>query len=493
MLTQAEVKKPADWNHLKLTYNQKKLNLYSHPDLEVTQIQKPDRFLVLIGYVIDPFQPELSNEEILNGLISSDNLDDLFVKVEFLSGRFVFLYHNSQGAYLFHDATGLREVFYSFQKDVIYAGSTPDIINAHAQTGMEEDHSLMEFFHSPAYKSSGFWVGNRTPFKNVFHLQPNFYLDLDKKSIHRYWPVQERVETDIDAAVDLMAQLLKGTITGAANRYQLHQGLTAGFESRLLLAASKDVKNKVKYLVNNVNRMSNQADTRIPWQIAGEHQIDFEVVDLSEVVVDEGFRNIFFKNNVYARENHLKVFYDAYQKNYDNTFWVTGTFGNQILRIYTPIKKENITSTDIARLFNYGDYRYAMESIEQWMDEAGELYSRFGYNLVNMFYWEQYTPNMQNLGASEGDIVREEMRPLNCRKLISTYISLQDKYRYKNFPVGYVRIIETLWKELMQIPLAAYTNSPRYWMRKITRFLGLELIIYNMYSKASTTLKYRRA
>jgi hypothetical protein len=100
---------------------------------------------------------------------------------------------------------------------------------------------------------------------------------------------------------------------------------------------------------------------------------------------------------------------------------------------------------------------------------------------------------MQNLGASEGDIVREEMRPLNCRKLITTYIALHDKYRYKNYPVGYVRIIETLWKDLMQIPLAAYTNSPKYWIRKITNFLGLELMIYNMYKSIATTLKYKRA
>jgi hypothetical protein len=490
LLTSKLIKKDDSWNYESLPLRKQNLNLYYHTDLEVTKIQKEDKTIVLIGYVIDPRNPELSNAEILANLSEHNDLDSFFKQIEYYSGRFAFLICTETEMIMLHDATGLREIYYCFDRGNVYCGSTPNIINAHVKMDFDNDPSMKEFMSSAEYRTSHVWFGNRTPIKNIFHLQPNFYLDLHKNTTIRYWPTEKRSKISLEEGTEFMASLLKGTMIGATNRYKLHQGLTSGYETRLLLSATKDVKHKVKYLVHVLPSQSD-ADYRIPDKLAKEFELDFERIDFNEVQVDEEFKKIFYNNNIYARETHLKVFYDAYQKKHDETFWATGTFGNQILRIEFPIKKKRISSLDIATHFNYPKYDYAVSSIETWLSEAEPVCKQMDYDLMTLFFWEQFTAKMQNLGASEGDITREEMRPLNCRKLISTYISLKDIHRFRNHPKGYVKIIETLWKDLLDVPLVTYTNSNRYWIRRTARIFGLEFLIYNFYAQVKTWLVYK--
>lgn len=491
LLTNRLIEATVNWKHSNLDFTERNLHLYSHPDLEINHVRLQDRLIVLIGYLIDPFDPALSNEDILNRMINVSDLNGLFKETENLSGRFAILYCDSKGIYMFHDATGFREIYYCFHQGEIFCGSTPDIINKYAHMELDTEQSIKEFINSREYRYSGFWVGIRTPYRNIFHLMPNFYLDLDKRTFQRYWPDKGRSEIKLEEGVDLMARILKGTMLCAAKRYYLHQSLTAGYDTRLLLAAVKDMKDQVKFFVNRTCTTTNQvADIKIPCKLAAKFKFDLEVVETENINVDRDFWNIFIKNNVFAREKHLKVFYRAYTKGYDHTHWVTGTFGSEILRIAFPFKKKRITCSDIAKRFCYNNYRYVVNSIEDWLKSTNEFYSETGYNLMNMFYWEQYTGTLHNLSGSEGDIVREEIRPFNCRKLITTYISLPDKYRYRDYPKGYLMIIKALWKEILDVPIAAYVDSPSYWFKKALRCLGMELVVDNFYNYCKSRIAY---
>jgi hypothetical protein len=481
LLSNVNIKKIDNWKHLNIPSTKQNLKLYYHPDLEITHLQLQDRGLVLIGYIIDPFNPDLSNTEILRKILNLSSLQDILKETDNFNGRYAIIYSNGKNTCIFHDATGFREIYYCFLKDEIYCGSTPNIINKYTNLELDRDKSITEFIGSSEYKASGFWVGRRTPFQNIFHLQPSFYLDLDKKMFYRYWPDKIRKEISLKEGANLMAKILKGTILGAAKRYKLHQSLTAGYDSRVILAASKDVKDQIKFFVNKVTRFSLNADIKISKRIAKRHNINLEVVDVDKIDVDDNFRSILYKNNIFTTETHIKIFYDVYMKKLDDTYWVTGTFGNQILRTSFTLRKKRLSGFDIAKHFKYNNYNYAIDSIEEWLKEAREVYNKYGYDLANMFYWEQFTGNFQNVSASGQDIVREEIRPFNCRKLITTYISLKNKYRYKDHPRGHLMIIRILWKELLKIPFAVYT-TPSYWFKRTFRFLGIELFVNRIYN-----------
>ena len=92
---------------------------------------------------------------------------------------------------------------------------------------------------------------------------------------------------------------------------------------------------------------------------------------------------------------------------------------------------------------------------------------------MDLFSWEQFFGNWGALSGSEQDIAREELRPFNNRNLLSTFTSLDDKYRYKDYPVGYIKIIKHLWKDLMKVP-AYRSGTSRHFLKRILRFFGIE-------------------
>lgn len=72
---------------------------------------RPD--IVLIGYVIDPAVPEANDSDILESICSRyEGPTSVTGRLHALSGRFVLLVDGPDDSYLFHDACGLRPVYY---------------------------------------------------------------------------------------------------------------------------------------------------------------------------------------------------------------------------------------------------------------------------------------------------------------------------------------------------------------------------------------------
>ena len=83
------------------------------------------------------------------------------------------------------------------------------------------------------------------------------------------------------------------------------------------------------------------------------------------------------------------------------------------------------------------------------------------------------------LSGSEQNIVREELRAFNNRELISTYLSLKDNCRHRDYPLGHVRIIEMLWNDLLKFKM----DIPRYGLKKFLRAFGLEILTDRIYQR----------
>jgi hypothetical protein len=492
LLSNVPIEKIDGWNHYEIPNKSQNYNLYCHPDLEVTTIESQDKNIVLLGYILDPYHPDLSNAEIISRLVKLNNLQEVFKETASLSGRFAIIYSNGKDAFIFHDATAFREIYYSFSNNKVFCGSTPDIINKYVHAEKDDDPAIIEFHKSPEYVKLMKWMGTRTLYKGIYHLLANNYIDLNAQSYHRYWPSEKRQSIGLKEGARIMAEILKGTMTAAVKRYKLHQAITSGYDTRLLFAASKDFISKIKFSVIKARDLDeNKVDTIIAKKIAEKYKLDFEVVEAYKLNVDPAFREAYFKNNILARERFLKFFYFAYTKKYEDTYWVTGIFGNEILRISTPYSEKKSTGYMIAQRFDYDKYSYAISSIDDWLKDAEKACHDYGYNVMNLFYWEQYIGNWGNLSASEQNIVREEIRPFNCYKLITTYLALDDKYRYRDNPEGHKAIIDVLWKELNEIPYF-HVNLRIDRTKKFFRFFGLERILDNFYYWLKDEFVYKK-
>ncbi len=480
-----EIECPSDWKKLKIQSGSVKWNLYSHPDLEINRVKNKNLELLLLGYFIDPEKPKLTNSQLLKKISLLNSFNRIIRKTDNFNGRFVLIYSDKKSLNIYNDATGFREVYYYFKDSTICCGSTPNIIAQYFKTEKGTDREMSIFFTSESFNNAErVWIGDDTIYEGIKHLLPNHYVDLIKKSSIRFWPYKKFSRTELSDAVIKISEILKGTYKCAQNRYKLHQGLTAGWDTRMLLAASKDYVNDIYYYINKPSDITEKShDLRVSKKLSRKFSIPLNIINIEDNDIDETFSDIFYKNNVLARPKLINVIYQAYKNRLDNTLTVSGTMGNEILRILMRMgKNKPVNAEEIAKKLNYGQYKYVVNAIDRWLEETLPAANKLNYNILDLFSWEQFFGNWGALSGSEQDIAREELRPFNNRNLLSTFISLDDKYRYKDYPVGYIKIIKYLWKDLMKVP-AYRSGASGHFIRRILRFFGIEQKTEKIYQR----------
>jgi hypothetical protein len=457
ILCNKEITIDQTWKRIKLSKISTGFFLYVHPDLEYHQVVKENVEILLLGFVIDPYKPQQSSEDILNEMASLSDYESLLTKTDTLSGRFAIIYNDTASVKLCNDATGFREIYFYNDKQTIACGSSSKIIADFFEIPKDKDPEIIKFFESEVFTRVGRrWIGTRTVYKNVYHLTPNHYLDLISGKTHRFWPVNERKEIKPAEAAKIISEILTGTYDAATRRYNLYQGLTGGWDTRLLLSAARNYLNKIHFyfirgLKSDVN-LGNSLDYIISKSIAKKNSIPIEIIMLDSESIDDEFKKTYYNNNVLSRSSLLPAYYDAKMKKLDDTMNVAGSGSNETLRLLSTIHRNVSDSKTMASDLGYGDFSYVVDAIDEWLKESLPLKSK-NYRMIDLFSWEQHFGNWGSLSGSEQDIVREELRPFNNRKLISTYNSLHDRYRYKDFPIGHVETIKLLWKDLLSFDL----------------------------------------
>jgi hypothetical protein len=469
-----------EWKKYIFENHGKNWNLIYHPDLNVEIKEYQDRKMILLGYVLDPLNPELTNIDILEELIQKKDIYDLLTHTNHLNGRFVMIYLDRDNIYLFHDATGFREVFYHFADAVTLIGSTPNFLAEWLNIKITSDENVLGFYHSEKFKKNfNIWTGYNTLYDQVYRLQPNYCIDLLQKRLFRYWPTKKIHALDVDTAAEKIAEILKGTIAGAVKRFEVHMGLTAGWDTRLLLAASRNFKNDIFYYVNKTEGMrQSHKDVRIPLKLSRKLNFRLNILNIDHNV-PENFKEIYFENNIMAEKKLLDVFHNVYKNNWENTVTISGTMGNGLARIYMPVPQDvKLNGRLIANIIHYNGLPYAETQLTNWCNEVLPVCEENHINIMDLYQWEQENANWASLTASEQDIVRDEIRPFNNRALIELFWSIDDDYRYQYYPEIYIKIMRILWEDVLKTPINPSYRSCIY---KILRILGIEKMIYSIY------------
>ena len=200
----------SSWKRIEVGSN---ICLTVHPDLNAHQAVHNGKSITLLGYVLDPRNPQARDAEILDDLICAldtcDSLDGFFERTYPLGGRWILIVDDGEEIRLFNDPMGLRQVFYtdvSFCRD-LWCASQPGIIAK--VLNLEVDKAVVrEFINSDAYETwdECFWPGDTSLYKEIIHLLPNHYLDLSTGSRHRYWPDRNLGSLAVEEGVDVRCE-----------------------------------------------------------------------------------------------------------------------------------------------------------------------------------------------------------------------------------------------------------------------------------------------
>ena len=480
ILTNGSVEGYGNWNKSTLQLYKENWTVLSHPDLEITQISDGDKSIILIGYIIDPQNPSYTNKDIISSFIQLKKLNEVIEATDNCNGRFILIFSDSSSIQLFNDATGFREVYYTTIKGKTWCASTPDILKEFLNLELVDSKEIIEFRNSREFiKNDNLWIGYETLVKGVKQLPPNHFLNLHSCKLFRFWPNKKIEYLKLDEAVERLSFLFKGFIEGACIRYKIHLGVTAGWDTRLILACSKDYRDKIFYYTNKTPALNGKNhDIKIPKELSRLLGFDINILDIPDNI-DNTFKKIFYENNILAHDKLLNVFYYGYRNGFDDFFNITGAMGNGLARAYIriPAGKKPDTNT-VSKLVGYQNIDYAKKELFKWLNESVNICKKYGINIMDLYQMEQDNSHWGALTASEQNIVREEIRPFNSRNLINTFWSVKEKYRYQYNPVLYKKIIEKNWKQAISVPVNPSRKDIPF---KLLRLIGIERYTFNLY------------
>lgn len=377
-----------------------------------------------------------------------------------LAGRFVVFVDNIDGPSIYQDAAGARAVFYRppvAASHSALAGTAPS----------ELAKDVAEVWKRTLRHGKGvrYLPGIRAPHKDVWMLTPNTWLHVPDGTVTRFWPRLPRVENpDVGALAEQAAEIMSGTASAAARNWPLATSLTAGLDSRLALAACREVADRISFF-SHINserpNRSHKVDLDIARDITGQLGLTHTVYELGEPAKGEEY-NEFWK--VWLSNMGIVRGLPALMKGYvDN--WPQGTLHlrsnvAEVGRVfYKGERLDSITSAALTWRWNAGmgddpDCAAAFDEfckVAQFTDEA-----MMGYDPLDLFYWEHRMGSWHAWLCIEADVAHDTFPIYSSRRLLEVMLAAPFEDRLN--AVLFHRAIALMWPEIVQWPI-----NPKRW------------------------------
>ncbi len=438
-----------------------------HPDLETAMAKGSKGTFLMLGFALNHRRPEAKNQELMDELAGTcHNLGEMLEYCRDLCGRYIILFNLSEKVGLVNDLIGSRSVYWCVHQNSVWCASQPSTLARFL--GIDEDRSpeVRSYIERDLWRrGEASWIGDGTKYLGVKHLLPNHYLDFEEKVSVRYWPTSILKPLGIECASCSSAEILQNTMLAATNRFQLSMAITAGWDSRAMLAATRNVHSEIYYYIQKFGGMTDShPDIRVPRKLTQKLGVPFHISECSDYQ-DESFDAALEKNVFIVHNPAKKVLYRNFYQNFQGKVNAAGHVSD-LCR--TPGGIEPVHKIkDLLAPEHLGESEYAEASLKDWYAEAKPLCDSLGYNLRDLFFWEQVFGNWGSMFMAELDIATDEFYPFGTRRLVETILAVDGKLRpYGNSKI-HRKIIELCWPELLSEPI-----NPIDWRARAVRFLN---------------------
>lgn len=438
-------------------------HLSAHRDLELTHVERDGKSLTLLGFALDPDRPEASNAQILQRLIeATSQCEDLFISTETFGGRWVLIAHDGVETMVLHDATGQRHVHYAHNpaSGSLMCASKPGIMAE--QLGLTMDPEAVDFIRSRGMDDYEiYWMpGDTSLFAEIKALLPNHALFLSNGNCRRYWTPNPPAPADHASALAECLRLIRGQFASARRRFPLAIPMTAGWDSRLVLALNQEYARELYAFTLVYPHLPMQSrDVAVPARLLAKLGIAHHVIPYPKST-NEGFKAIFRRNNVSANDAYCRDIQTLHDHYPGERVCVTGDAAEIVKRYYERSRPESepVSAIELAELSRLGTHPFAIRAFGRWLEDAGNPQ----IDLLDLFCWEQMSGRWQAKIRSEYDMVQESFSPLNNRRLLGIMLTIDPRMRRAPDFKLFAEMIEILWPEVLSEPI----NPPEFVSRK---------------------------
>ena len=441
--------------------------LYSHPDLETASKVEKEFTLTLLGYCYDYRYPERSNADIVQSFNIACSMNELADQLQFLSGIYLIIWQKPDDIVIIPDMCALREIYIDRSRDTVVVGSSPNILGCIRDVRSVQN---VPFHNSNAFHARRIWPGNKTSFENITRLKPNHYLSLASGSVVRFFPCEELRPGALEDVVGDVSIMLPGILKAVLNRKKhVMMGLTSGWDSRVLLAASQGLSSSFLYFVNRYEG-KNMSDQIVPMRLSHKLNLLFVTIQLSSPQgkptndVTPYIPDVLVTN--YKKVERFSQLFPGYMS-------IAGSLSEIARQEYARIR--TITGRKLAALNKFANDDYCISVYDEWLATNAEIFRKNKYDILDMFYWEEAAANRVGKSTTEVHTTEFSIFPIfNCRKLIQTLLSVDEQYREKQNNILYRKIVERLWPAALTEPI-----NPSLRKRIIRTLQWLR--VYNIY------------
>jgi hypothetical protein len=441
----------------------KDYTLQVHPDLPYTSVQNGNTEIHLLGDLYDWVIPFQTNLQILNSLKESDSIFEYIEQLENISGQFVLIFKIGENLFIHTDACAQCEVYYDTTFSTF--ASQPKLLSRAIELIPHEDQNLNNFFNSTEFLSKKVYFGNITHARNVKHLQPNHHIDITNHKVVRHFPMVPIKPVPLDESAGRATVMILGYLKAIAHRYRMAMAVTAGYDSRVLFLSSIDLP--CQYFVYKHSYMNDDHfDITVPQTLTNIYDKKFDIIpDLPKSETTYG--------DDYEQSIDFPRFPPLPSKGYQEHIYVNGNI-SEVGRNYFGYHK-NINAKDLAYLNGYKKNKFVIAEYEEWIKNNKAIFDTFGYNLLDMFYWEEKMGNWAAKAKTEGNALGlNQVSPFNSMGLLNIMLSSRRELRDSHHNILYNRIIELIDPNSLKIPI----NPNR--KQNIIRLMK-KLKVYNIY------------
>lgn len=471
VLGPASVDRFPSWQKLDLGAG---LKLTVHPDLGVERARRGEAWAVLLGYALDSHNPRASNLDILHALLDAlHTSDDLLEATDRLGGRWILIAHDGTRTIVLTDAAGMRQVFYTRGSpgDALWCASQPGLLAE--LLGLTVDAAAAAFMKTARYASdtnaSTWYPGDTTPFDRARLLLPNHYLHLESGRVSRCWPRKNLEPIPLDEAVPKCLRSMRGLMSSARGRFAMSVAMTAGWDSRLVLAASRNIAREMTYFTGIFwNMAPDHRDAASPTRLLSALGFENNLIPCRSEPSEE-FLRIFRRNVVTAHPAYAAVAEGMLDERLRDRVCTKGDVA-EIVKCYFRLDKSllhSIDAHDLAALAEMDPHPFVIAAFEEWLGGARP----FNVDLLDLFCWEQSMGSQEAMIQAECDLVQESFSPLNCRELLTTMLSVDEKHRRPPTFELFRALIKEQWPELLNEPIndEAQTGAKSFARRAIMK------------------------
>lgn len=441
------------------------LCLTAHPDLNVVVRDDQGVSLTLLGFLLDPEAPLASDADILARLAAAwPAAEHPFELLDALGGRFVLIAHAAGETSVVGDANGTLQLYHASARGETWCAAQSDLLADHL--GFAEDPEAVAYIerfkeHTQEYA----WALESTAYAHVRRLLPNHYLDLGSATVRRYWPREPLVSRSVAEVKGAVAKRMASLMVAAANRFDLAIGVSAGLDSRLMLAASRPVKDRVVYYTGqDKHRTASHPDVSIPRRMLAALGVEHHVIHAADELDPEFVAT--YRESVPQAHVHRLPGLQAQWRRYEfSRVAAIGNVSENARAFYqseTGLPDFGFTARELADRRDIGHLEFFVRKTQEHLDKLGDTH---GYSRLDLLLWEQgsgawFAGNIGEFLSAWQDV----FLPYNCRALLLDMLSAPIESRQVPATELYRAVAAELWPEVLAYPINPMTRAK--WFNK---------------------------